>query len=66
MWKGVNLMEKLVREYEKDGFHVKIFAPDSTINEKAAKRVEIREKVLRAVGGKNQELKRAEKFASQL
>lgn len=49
-------MEKLVREYEMNGFHVKIFAPEATINEKSAKRVEIREKVLCALGGKNRNL----------
>lgn len=42
-------MEKLVREYEKNGFNVKIFAPDATDNEKTVKRTEIKEKVVRAL-----------------
>ncbi len=42
-------MEKLVREYEKNGFNVKIFAPDATDGEKTVKRTEIREKVVRAL-----------------
>ena len=42
-------MEKLVREYEKNGFNVKIFAPDATDGEKTVKRTEIKEKVVRAL-----------------
>jgi len=42
-------MEKLVREYEKNGFNVKIFAPDATENEKIVKKSEIKERVIRAL-----------------
>ena len=42
-------MEKLIREYERDGFSVKIYAPDATEGEKAVRRAEIKEKVVRAV-----------------
>ena len=48
-WKGLSRMEKLVREYERGGVSVKIYAPDATEGEKAVRRAEIRERVLRAV-----------------
>lgn len=42
-------MEKLVREYEKNGLNVKIYAPIATENEKKAKRVEIKSKVINTI-----------------
>lgn len=42
-------MEKLIREYQKNGFNVKIYTQEATENEKKTKKVAVKEKIINIV-----------------